>query len=252
MKRFFLFIVALLVFSFASDAQLIWEDRFEYEPGKDLEGQGGWMLSTGKWTSGESPKVRDAKIKYSGYASSESCSVRINGTGINRITYRTIDESGINNGSVYVAMLINLESVDGVRDFITLDGGTGNSPRAKIFIKPAGTGFSIGASMSDAKTAVFTRGLAFKTPHLIVLKYSFVKKDEKLPVDNNDRIALFVNPRPELAENKQDAVKFTRSQDDKAEDMKAIKSVNIRQCGVSGLISGMRVAKSWNAAVKGN
>lgn len=252
MKRFLLFVITLFLFSFASKAQLIWEERFEYEQGTNLEGQGGWMLGTGKWTSGDSPKVRSAKIKYSGYASSESGSVRINGTGINRITYRTIDQSGINNGSVYIAMLINLESVDGVRDFITLDGGTGSSPRAKIFIRPAGTGFSIGASMSDAKAAVFTRGLAYKTPHLIVLKYTFVKKDEKMPVDNNDRIALFVNPRPELPENKQDAVKFVRSLDDKAEDMKAVKAVNIRQCGVSGLISGMRVAKSWNAAVKGN
>lgn len=252
MKKIFLLIAVLFAVAHIADAQLIWEDRFEYAPGTALEGQGGWELGTGKWTSGYSPKVIDRKLKYSGYASSEAGSVFIEGTGVNRLTYKVIDEKGITNGAVYVAMLVNLESVDGVRDFITLDAGTGNSPRVKIFIKNMGSGFAVGTSMADVKTATFSRGLAYKTPHLIVLKYAFVKKDEKSPVDNNDRIALFVNPLPELAENKQDAVKLTRSKDDKAEDIKKIKAVNIRQSGVAGHICGMRVAKSWNAAVKEN
>ena len=252
MKRIFSIIIAIFSVCFIADAQLIWEERFEYAPDSMLEGQGGWELGTGKWTSGSSPKVVDSKLKYSGYASSEAGCAYISGTGVNRITYRTIEAEGINNGSVYVAMLIDLESVDGVRDFITLDAGTGNSPRVKLFVKKAGTGFSIGASMSDAKHANFSRGLAFKSPHLIVLKYSFVKADEKADVDTNDRIALFVNPHPSLAENKQDAVKLTRGENDKAEDIKQIKAVNIRQTGVCGLICGMRVAKSWNSAVKAN
>lgn len=251
MKRIILLVLAFAAACTAANAQLIWEERFEYEAGSQLEGQGGWELGTGKWTSGYSPKVSDRKIKYGGYASSESGSVAIGGTGINRITYRTIDEKGIRRGIVYVAMLINIESVDGARDFITLDSGTGDSPKAKIFVRKEGSGFSVGATMSDARNAAFSRGLAFRAPHLIVLKYSFVEKEKDAKVDNNDRIDLFVNPVPTLAEGKQEAVKLRRRKEDKSADMPYIKAVNIRQSGVKGIICGMRVAKSWKDAVMG-
>lgn len=249
-----LLISVLLVFAtyMMADAQLVWEERFAYESGTALEGQGGWELGTGKWTSGDSPIVSDRKIRYGGYASSESGSVAIGGTGINRITYRTIDEKGIRRGTVYVAMLINLESVDGTRDFITLDSGTGDSPKAKVFVRKNGSGFSVGASMSDAKHVTYSRGLAFRSPHLIVLKYSFVEKAKDAKVDNNDRLDLFVNPVPPLPESKQEAVKLRRRKEDASADMPYIKAVNIRQSGVKGIICGMRVAKSWNDAVAGN
>lgn len=252
MKRIFIAFALILLSGYAASAQLIWEDRFEYSPGTPLEGQGGWDVGTGKWTSGESPKVIDRKIKYSGYVGSESGCVSFGGTGINRLTYRTIDEDGISKGSVYVAMIINIESLDGTRDFITLDGGTGNSPRVKLFVRKAGTGFSIGAAMSDPKHAVFSRGLAMKSPHLIVLKYTFVEPEKGATLDCNDKIELWVNPVPAMPESKQMAVRFTRSKEDKAEDIKAIKAVNIRQCGVKGQICGMRIARSWDAAVKKN
>lgn len=252
MKRIFIAVVLLLLSGYAASAQLIWEDRFEYAPGTQLEGQGGWGVGTGKWTSGESPKVIDRKIKYSGYAGSESGCVSFGGTGINRLTYRTIDEAGISKGSVYVAMIINIESVDGTRDFITLDGGTGNSPRVKLFVRKAGTGFSIGAAMSDPKHAVFSRGLAMKSPHLIVLKYTFVEQEKGAALDCNDKMELWVNPVPAMPESKQMAVRHVRSKDDKAEDMKSVKAINIRQCGVKGQICGMRVARSWDAAVRKN
>lgn len=250
MKRFLIAAFLLLAVSHASDAQLIWEDRFEYEAGTDLEGQGGWELGTGKWTSGSSPKVTDRKIKYSGYAGSEAGCISFGGTGINRLTYRVIDDEGIRKGPVYIAMIVNIESLDGTRDFITLDAGTGNSPRAKIFVRKAGTGFSIGAAMSDPKHAAFSRGLAMKSPHLVVLKYTFVDPEKGSPLDCNDRIELYVNPVPAMPESKQMAVRLSRTERDTAEDMKAIKSINIRQCGVKGQICGMRVARSWDAAVR--
>lgn len=249
MKKNILLTLAFFSVCQFSFAQLIFEDRFEYPQG-DLEGQGGWALGTGQWTSGESPTVSDKTLKYSYYAGSESKSVKIEGTGINRITYRTISESGINKGSVYVAMLINLESVDRVRDFISFDAGTGNSPKAKIFIKNNGTGFSIGASMADPNVANFSRGLAYKAVHLIVLKYTFIKKEEGTEIDCNDRIELFVNPNPNLSESKQTAVKLDRRRDDKDSDMKTIKAINIRQTGVKGYISGIRVASSWNSVIR--
>ena len=252
MKKTILFITVMLFLSVSARAQLIWEDRFEYGPGTLLEGQGGWELGTGKWTSGDSPKVIDRKIRYSGYAGSEAGCVSFEGTGINRITYKVIDEKGLRKGSVYLAFIVNLESVDGTRDFISFDAGTGNSPRVKLFVRKAGSGFSIGAAMTDAKTASFSRGLAFRSPHLIVLKYTFLEKEDDEAVDNNDRIQLWVNPVPSLPENKQDAVRLVRHKNDKAEDIARIKAVNIRQCGVKGSICGMRVARSWNAAVKGN
>ena len=252
MKRIFAAVAMLLLVSHMAEAQLIWEDRFEYAAGTLLEGQGGWEVGTGKWTSGDSPKVIDRKIKYSGYIGSESGCVSFGGTVINRLTYRIIDADGIRKGAVYVAMIVNIESVDGTRDFITFDGGTGDSPRAKLFVKRAGTGFSIGASMSDPKHAVFSRGLAMKSPHLIVLKYTFVESEKGASLDCNDKIELWVNPVPAMPESKQMAVRLVRGMEDKAEDMKAIKSVNIRQCGVKGQICGMRVARSWDAAVKKN
>ena len=252
MKRILAAFILLFSIGYAADAQLIWEDRFEYAPDTILEGQGGWELGTGKWTSGDSPKVIGRKIKYSGYIGSESGCIAFGGTGINRLTYRTIDENGIKKGAVYVAMIINIESVDGTRDFITFDGGTGNSPRVKLFVRKAGTGFSIGTSMADPKHAIFSRGLAMKSPHLVVLKYTFVEPEKGATLDCNDKIELWVNPVPAMPESKQMAVRFTRSKEDKAEDIKAIKAVNIRQCGVRGQICGMRVARSWDAAVKKN
>ena len=252
MKRILLLAVISIFACMTANAQLIWEDRFEYAPDSKLEGQGGWELGTGKWTSGFSPKVVDRKIKYSGYAGSESGCIRIGGTGVNRLTYRTIDKEGLTKGALYVAMIVNLESVDGTRDFITLDAGTGDSPRVKVFVRKAGSGFSIGASMSVPDEATFSRGLAFKTPHLIVLKYLFEEPDKGAKVDFNDKIVLYVNPVPELAESKQLAVRHEAKRSDKHPDTRRVNAVNIRQCGVAGNICGMRVARSWDAAVKKN
>ena len=252
MKRIIL-LAAMLVFAcMTANAQLIWEDRFEYAPDSKLEGQGGWELGTGKWTSGFSPKVVDRKIKYSGYAGSESGCIRIGGTGVNRLTYRTIDKEGLTKGALYVAMIVNLESVDGTRDFITLDAGTGDSPRVKIFVRKAGSGFSLGASASSPDEATFTPGLAFRTTHLVVMKYLFVEPEKGAKVDCNDKIVLYVNPLPDLAESKQLPVRFVAQRSEKAADIKDIKAINIRQSGVAGHICGMRVARSWNAAVKEN
>ena len=243
----------MLVFAcMTANAQLIWEDRFEYAPDSRLEGQGGWELGTGKWTSGYSPKVVDKKLTYPGYVSSDSKCVWFGGTGVNRLTYRTIDSDGVTKGAVYVAMLVNLDSVDGTRDFITFDSGTGNSPKVKIFVRKAGSGFSLGASASSPDEATFTPGLAFRTTHLVVLKYLFVEPEKGAKVDCNDKVVLYVNPLPDLAESKQLPVRFVSKRSEKAADMKSIKAVNIRQCGVAGHICGIRVAKSWNAAVKEN
>lgn len=252
MKRTLLLAVISIFACMSANAQLIWEDRFEYAPDTLLEGQGGWELGTGKWTSGYSPKVVDKKIKYSGYAGSESGSIWIGGTGVNRLTYRTIDKEGLTKGALYIAMLVNLESVDGTRDFITLDAGTGNSPKVKIFVRKAGSGFSIGASMSSPEEATFSRGLAFRSPHLIVLKYLFEEPAKGAKVDCNDKIVLYVNPVPDLAESKQLAVRLESVRSEKSPDINKIKAVNIRQNGVSGNICGMRVARSWDAAVKKN
>ena len=251
MKKIFM-IVALIAVSFTASAQLIWEDRFDYSPGSDLEGQGGWSLGTGNWTSGNSPKVVERTFKYGGYAGSESGCVRISGTGINRLTYREIDKDGITKGAVYVAMIINLESVDATRDFITLDSGSGNVPKVKVFVKRAGSGFCIGTAVSSPDEAVFSRGLAFKTPHLIVLKYLFEEPDKGAEVDFNDKVVLYVNPVPSLSESKQLAVRLQASRSKKHSDIKQIKAVNIRQNGATGYICGMRVARSWDAAVKKN
>ncbi len=252
MKKTILSAVMLVFACMTASAQLIWEDRFEYAPDSRLEGQGGWELGTGKWTSGYSPKVVDKKFTYPGYIGSDSKSVWFGGTGVNRLTYRTIDPDGVTKGAVYVAMLVNLDSVDGTRDFITLDSGTGNSPKVKIFVRKAGSGFSLGASISAPDEATFTPGLAFRTTHLVVLKYLFTEPEKGAKVDCNDKVVLYVNPLPDLAESKQLPVRFVSSRSEKAADIKSIKAVNIRQSGVAGHICGMRVAKSWNAAVKEN
>ena len=252
MKKTILSAVLLALAYMTANAQLIWEDRFEYAPDSRLEGQGGWELGTGKWTSGYSPKVVDKTLTYPGYIGSDSRCVWIGNTGVNRLTYKTIDKDGLTKGAVYVAMLINLDSVDGTRDFITFDSGTGNSPKVKIFVRKAGSGFSLGASASSPDEATFTPGLAFRTTHLVVMKYLFVEPEKGAKVDCNDKIVLYVNPLPELAESKQLPVRFVSSRSEKAADIKSIKAVNIRQSGVAGHICGMRVAKSWNAAVKEN
>ncbi len=238
----------------ASAEVLLYED-FNY-PAGDLYGQGGWLQSNNK----ENPiQVTTTTLSLDNFGSGKSVKltpvdskdqdcqkpfVAANDDG----TY-----TGITDGTVYAAMLINVQNVTDQMYFSAFsmtnssgqikDGISFTGPYACSFVVPSSEGkYKLGISKNSSRpTATSEKELNYNTTYLLVLKYTAI------PETNNDTFEAWVNP---VAGGTEPAAELTAdvSQGDPSRGIASFiiaqTTGSVKKCPEM-LIGPVRIATTW-------
>ena len=189
MKRTFLIVAILLLISNTISASVLLTEDFDYVAGSALEGQGtpnAWTVST---------KADNAKVATPSFSvSTTGLTMAYYGEGTGaaglgaflpqatvadnkqRVLYKTFDTNkSINSGAIYAAFLLKVTAPsNNLRDFMSFDGSTGTTQRARLFMKAVGTGYQLAVSRANT-SPVYTQTLEIDTTYLVVLKYEFIE-----------------------------------------------------------------------------
>ncbi len=238
----------------ASAEVLLYED-FNY-PAGDLYGQGGWLQSNNK----ENPiQVTTTTLSLDNFGSGKSVKltpvdskdqdcqkpfVAANDDG----TY-----TGITDGTVYAAMLINVQNVTDQMYFSAFsmtnssgqikDGISFTGPYACSFVVPSSEGkYKLGISKNSSRpTATSEKELNYNTTYLLVLKYTAI------PETNNDTFEAWINP---VAGGTEPAAELTAdvSQGDPSRGIASFiiaqTTGSVKKCPEM-LIGPVRIATTW-------
>ncbi|MGM9824882.1 MAG: sialate O-acetylesterase [Paludibacteraceae bacterium] len=241
-------------------AAVVHEEHFAYEAGSALEGQGGWTVSAK--TEGETKpglligNTELTKENYGGtwtngvWSSEGGLSVVVPSTvAADRTTYQLFnDRKSYKSGALYLAFLLNVsEPSANARDFLTFEGSTGTTQRARVFTCKSGTGYKLGIARAST-SPLYIDGLELNKTYLAVVKYEFVEGA------CNDVASLFVDFPLGYREASAEVQSRMVSVDETANtstDPSSLKGISIKQrVGGSKLtISHIRVATTWEEAV---
>ena len=239
-----IFIMALLSFGlhFNSNAQLIFEENFDYPVG-DLLTAHGWINHSG---TSNFIATTVASITYPTYLSSGiGNEVTLLGTGED--VHQTF--AAQTTGSVYASFIVNITTaVTDTGDYFFHLGQTelGSAFRGRVLVKKnASNNLAFGirfASQTATPTAYTPFSYSLGTTYLLVVKYTFVEGT------SNDVVCLFIDPVLGAAEPAPNVTAL-----DINTDLTDIGTVSLRQ-GSTALaptlkFDGIRVGLTWNDCV---
>ena len=199
MKLIYLFILTnLLIFSVNSQPIIV-ANFGSFSLGK-LSGQNGWTNNssvaggTGACAGAicTNNTIVNTPISYPAF---DNCNYSLAVTGDQDGTGTSFD--GLNTGSLYTFMLVSFTTVPaGNNDIIRLMGGNNYSVTSRIYVRNAGGGFYAGIAKGSSTASYGSSPtlLALNTPHLFVLKHTF------LPGATDDIVTLFIDPDMSKAE----------------------------------------------------
>lgn len=233
----------------ASNGTLLMTEDFEYTPGSNLNGLGGWNAHSGTGTN--PPQITAGGLSYTGYV----------GSGIgNAVAFTTTGEDnnrpfatfpdGIASGSLYYALMVRLDSVAATGDyFFHLNKGA-TTFTARIFARRAANGnirFGIGKSSTIGNIAFSDSIYTVGTTYLLAVKYTVIAGA------TNDTVALWVNPPIGGAEPEPTVLQSAA--DRATADLDTVYGVALRQGTASnapiGRVDGIRVGSTWEDVVAG-
>lgn len=261
MKRIHL-LIGLLEFGFlAASASVLLVENFDYTAASALEGQGApnaWTVSTKADNAIEATpsfSVGGAGLTMQYYGDGDEAvglsavipQSTLANTSKQRVIYKTFDtNTTVKSGAVYAAFLLNVTTPsNNARDFISFEGSTGTTLRARLFTKKSGEGYQLGITRANT-TPVYTNVLETSKTYLVVLKYEFVEGAA------NDIASVFVNFPLGISEDA--AAQYSAVSTDvdaSTADPSGIKAIDlkIRDAGSALQISHLRVATTWEEAV---
>lgn len=241
-----------------ADTGRLLTENFSYDAGTELYGQGGW-LKVGS-NPNDPIKVSQGSLVYQGYMDEPvGNSVKLVDTASGQDLMRFFDNgTKINSGSIYAAMLINVESIQegtptyffGLFPETNAGLADGKSPTeyGRIFAKrtdDAHYHLYVGRSGTFSKTTECAMDLAYGTTYLVVLKYQIVEGY------TNDVVSLWVNPATGVEEPTGATVYSNGNDGDASLTYGGMKGVELRQgtnsssFGPNVQIDALRVATSW-------
>ena len=249
-------LIACMAFVMHLQATVLLTEDFDYAANSVLVGQGtpAWTLSTKADYSKEaaldfSVSATALSMEYYG-AGSESVGlgVTVPQTTVtdakNRLIYKNFDNNATrNSGAVYAAFLLNVSAATtNTRDFMSFEGGTGTTQRARLFIKAVSPGYQLGITYAGTQP-VYTKTLEFGKTYLVVLKYEFVEGS------GNDVASVYVDFP--LGYNEEASVSCVVVSTDSSTDPSAMRAIalKLRDGGPAAQISHLRVATTWEEAV---
>jgi len=244
MKKFYLTnLIFLLVMFNLSSQNLLLEENFDYPVGTQLVGTNGW---TQQGTTTTNPiTVESGNLSYPSYVSSNIGNyVTINNSG--QDAYKAFASQ--NSGTVYCAFLVNVSDAQTTGDyFFAFEPSPGNTTyTGRLFIQKdaSSSNFAFGIS-KGTETAVYTNfDYSLNTTYLVVVKYEMIAGSQ------NDVISVFINPTLS-SEPLSPTVSTTGGS---TGDPSALEAILLRQGALTSAptlkIDGIRVATTWNEAVK--
>lgn len=251
MKKITLFL-ALCAFAFAANAQVLYDETFNYAnvPGP-LNGQGGWVETGGAHANGEGRTIVSPPLSYSDGAGSWALSSMGNsfymydvlGATADNYVYKPFVATPINSGIVYVSFLfqVNASLASTNTEIFGLADGTGAGPKVMIQKATPSSTFKIGTTRGQASTSAYKYGTTVcntLTTYFLVLKYDF----------SNSTSSVFINPplasvaEPATAEIFDNTSTTIRTQLNNMWNRNQNNKANFN-------VSGVRVSTSWSAAV---
>jgi Secretion system C-terminal sorting domain len=227
----------LLPVSFSS-AQLFLEN-FDYPVGDSLINHG-WTNHSG---SGTQLVVEAGSLTYTGYPNSGvgNSTIIAGGSGSREDIHADFTPTA--DGSLYVAMLVNVSTATTTGDYFFHLAPAFSTTffKPRLFVKDDGAGnLQFGITKAQAAAVVYTT-----TPYLYNTTYVLVLKYEMPAGDSNDVGSLYINPPLDMEPGSADLVTTDLVADD------TIATVCLRQGGQAYTvqIDGITIGTSWNEVV---
>jgi hypothetical protein len=225
------------------------EENFLYAPGRlvntlpyNVRASSGTYKQTVSWTT----------LSYTGYAGSGiglSDSLTSDGDdySIDWANYVStgivLPATGVNSGSVYLAALVNVQSVTSTSDYF-LSMHYNNTFTARVYVDTAGSNFNFGVSKGGTPITYETTARTLGQTYLIVVKYTF-----NTGSTTDDRIDFWVNPTVGGTEPTATIANFT---DVARNDITMWTGVCLRQGATTAprvLVGGIRMGTDWATTV---
>ena len=240
------------------------KEYFDYTENSDLEGQGGWQVSTkDSEADGVSPIVVNHSIVYAGYDGSGTGKAALFNNALQGC--ETVSRNSVvpfistkpaTNDVFYAAFLgdfSNTATTSGKEIFSFIKQGAaegdGTTARGRVWVKISEEG---NKSFAIRKNGQTIETYSAETPKadaaLLVVKY--VNKSTGSSGDA-DEFYLFVNPDPTKTEAENAAVKMD-ALGNNADGGADLRYVCFRQTKLYAAYAGLRVAKTWEDAVMYN
>lgn len=237
-------------------------EEFNYTVGQEIEGNGGWTLTTATADQGgKSPLVAEEPLVYANYLSSavghsmllDSAKQEISGD-LKRNTVFPFTDSSVNtedgNNTVYTAFLINLSemnSTSGKEVFCYLkqgaSDGANTTMRGRVMAKIENETVSFGIRKNSKTIEDWSTAIGKTETALLVVKY--INKSTTSSGDN-DEFYLYVNPDPTESEANNAALMLTAVGND-ADGGADLRHICFRQMKLNATVSGIRIAKTWDS-----
>ncbi|MGM9809307.1 MAG: Ig-like domain-containing protein [Paludibacteraceae bacterium] len=235
-------------------------EYFRYETGTELEGQGGWVLSTQTANQGgKSPLVGDTTLRYANYGGSDQGYVlaldsivqEISGDN-NRTTVLPFTGGKLGVGdTVYTAMMVNMRhnpSTTGKSFFGYIKQGASNGSnttvRGIVSAKMQHDTIWFGIVKKEGEVA-WSAPQPKDSTALLVVRY--INRSTSSSSDA-DEFALYVNPDLSKTEAENSAL-LQVANDNDANGGADLQAISFRQMKTMAFIGGIRVAKTWEDAL---
>jgi hypothetical protein len=241
-KTLTLLFIFIVLFSFNSFGQLLFEENFDYPAGDSLTSHT-WVAHSGGTTNAQT--IISPGLTYTDYPSSgigNAASLTTTGQDVNRQF-----ADSVTAGTVYASLMVNVTSAQTAGDYFFHLGPKTLSTifMGRVFVKLAANGnLAFGLSKTTISASIlpvysdsiYTIG----TTYLLVLKYQFNAGV------NDDTVSLFINPIISASEPTPDLQHGTSSSNDPA----SLGTVALRQGTASNaailIIDGIRISNFWN------
>lgn len=259
MKKIF----TLLALAFATvtmNAQVMLEEYFNYTANSAIEGQGGWQVSTkASEATGSSPIVVAQTITYAGYdGSAKGKALLLDNEGQavteSRNTLVSFTSAKPATDDVFYAAFLadfsNTASTSGKEIFCYIKQGTpsstGTTSRGRVQVKIADGKKSFAIRKNGQTITDWSAETPKEDAALLVVKY--VNKSTG-STGAADEFYLYVNPDPSKTEA-QNASVMMEALGNTSDGGADLRYVCFRQTKLTAAYAGLRVAKTWEDAVK--
>lgn len=252
MKRKLLPLLVIVLNYTTTFATLIHTENFNYSAGSLLEGQGTpvWTVST-KTFGVSSPLISTNGLAYNYYGpAGTGKGVSLTDVTADRTSYQFFSNGNTySSGTLYVAFLLKVTTPSAnPRDFITFEGSTGTTQRARLYIQSSGTGYKLGITRIASTPTYWIDNFVKNETYLIVVKYTI---NSGTCDDVATLYAKFPLGYSEMATVVQAASISSADFDAANADPSAIKGISVKQRvgGAALQISNIRIATTWDESV---
>lgn len=226
------------------DPIVLFVEDFDYPVDTILEDTGGWLAHSG---TNNPVMVVDGNLSYAGYIQNAGNMVELIATGqdVNH-TFAPQTE-----GSVYAAVLINVDSAQATGDYFMHFGPETMTSifAGRVFLKKDGDSDNafiglVYSSGAGAVTQYTTTSYPFGSTILLVLKYDII------PGEKNDVASLFINPTPNAPEPMTADLISASGYASAPADLVSVGSFGLRQGNANNAavlgVDGIRITNDWN------